>query len=183
MTDFSQRLTDRSTPLQIHLIGVAGSGMSGLALLLKGPVPVAMVAIILSIYLVLTCPKGPAGGHHWWWRKLWLLHPLLGTAVMLSIAAPWYITEGLVTKGAFLQEFFITSGKMKHTLQVSLDIFNFGNMVSKNWGVRQITTTTNPLIFRSINNTTENKPLYRFQNINGNLVTDPHKHYASGKPF
>jgi len=36
MTDFSQRLTDRSKPLQIHLIGVAGSGMSGLALLLMG---------------------------------------------------------------------------------------------------------------------------------------------------
>ncbi len=36
MTDLSQRLTDRSQPLQIHLIGVAGSGMSGLALLLLG---------------------------------------------------------------------------------------------------------------------------------------------------
>ncbi|MES2475501.1 MAG: UDP-N-acetylmuramate--L-alanine ligase [Verrucomicrobiota bacterium] len=36
MTDFSQRLTDRSQPLRIHLIGVAGSGMSGLALLLLG---------------------------------------------------------------------------------------------------------------------------------------------------
>lgn len=36
MTDLSQRLTDRTHPLQIHLIGVAGSGMSGLALLLLG---------------------------------------------------------------------------------------------------------------------------------------------------
>ena len=36
MTDLSQRLTDRSQPLDIHLIGVAGSGMSGLALLLLG---------------------------------------------------------------------------------------------------------------------------------------------------
>lgn len=36
MTDFTQRLTDRSQPLRIHLIGVAGSGMSGLALLLLG---------------------------------------------------------------------------------------------------------------------------------------------------
>ena len=36
MTDLSQRLTDRSHPLRIHLIGVAGSGMSGLALLLLG---------------------------------------------------------------------------------------------------------------------------------------------------
>lgn len=36
MTDLSQQLTDRSKPLHIHLIGVAGSGMSGLALLLLG---------------------------------------------------------------------------------------------------------------------------------------------------
>jgi UDP-N-acetylmuramate--alanine ligase len=36
MIDLSQRLTDRSKPLHIHLIGVAGSGMSGLALLLLG---------------------------------------------------------------------------------------------------------------------------------------------------
>jgi len=36
MNVLSQRLTDRSHPLHIHLIGVAGSGMSGLALLLLG---------------------------------------------------------------------------------------------------------------------------------------------------
>ena len=36
MNGLSQRLTDRETPLRIHLIGVAGSGMSGLALLLLG---------------------------------------------------------------------------------------------------------------------------------------------------
>lgn len=36
MNDLSQRLTDTIPPLRIHLIGVAGSGMSGLALLLLG---------------------------------------------------------------------------------------------------------------------------------------------------
>jgi UDP-N-acetylmuramate--L-alanine ligase/UDP-N-acetylenolpyruvoylglucosamine reductase len=36
MNALSQRLTDADTPLHIHLIGVAGSGMSGLALLLLG---------------------------------------------------------------------------------------------------------------------------------------------------
>lgn len=34
--ELSQRLTDKTSPLNIHLIGVAGSGMSGLALLLLG---------------------------------------------------------------------------------------------------------------------------------------------------
>lgn len=36
MNGLSQRLTDRGRPLRIQLIGVAGSGMSGLALLLMG---------------------------------------------------------------------------------------------------------------------------------------------------
>lgn len=36
MTDLTPRLTDPNLPLRIHLIGVAGSGMSGLALLLLG---------------------------------------------------------------------------------------------------------------------------------------------------
>jgi UDP-N-acetylmuramate--alanine ligase len=36
MNDLSPKLTDREHPLRIHLIGVAGSGMSGLALLLLG---------------------------------------------------------------------------------------------------------------------------------------------------
>jgi UDP-N-acetylmuramate--alanine ligase len=36
MNVLSQRLIDTSSPLRIHLIGVAGSGMSGLALLLLG---------------------------------------------------------------------------------------------------------------------------------------------------
>jgi UDP-N-acetylmuramate--L-alanine ligase/UDP-N-acetylenolpyruvoylglucosamine reductase len=36
MTDLTQRLTRHEQPLHIHLIGVAGSGMSGLALLLLG---------------------------------------------------------------------------------------------------------------------------------------------------
>ncbi|HSP43352.1 MAG TPA: Mur ligase domain-containing protein, partial [Luteolibacter sp.] len=36
MNSLTERLTDTANPLRIHLIGVAGSGMSGLALLLLG---------------------------------------------------------------------------------------------------------------------------------------------------
>ncbi len=36
IAQLSQRLTDRENPITVHLIGVAGSGMSGLALLLLG---------------------------------------------------------------------------------------------------------------------------------------------------
>ena len=34
--ELSKRLTDRENPVKVHLVGVAGSGMSGLALLLLG---------------------------------------------------------------------------------------------------------------------------------------------------
>ncbi|MCF6360873.1 MAG: TonB-dependent receptor [Cyclobacteriaceae bacterium] len=34
------------------------------------------------------------------------------------------------------QDFYITIGDQKHTLQFTLDIFNFGNFLNKNWGRR-----------------------------------------------
>lgn len=34
IAEFSMRLLDRESPMRIHLVGVAGSGMSGLARLL-----------------------------------------------------------------------------------------------------------------------------------------------------
>jgi len=72
----------------------------------------------------------------------------------------------------FLQEFYITAGKndRKHTLQFSLDIFNFGNMLNSDWGVQQITVTNNPLSLQTV---TDGVPLYRWQNIGGELVTKP----------
>ncbi|MCC7529643.1 MAG: glycosyltransferase family 39 protein [Candidatus Melainabacteria bacterium] len=91
-----------------HWISLAiAYGALGLALLIKGPVPVALVALILVFYLAWVRPKGMAGGYQWWWQRVILLHPFLGTVMMLSIAAPWYIAEGLATKGAFYHEFFI----------------------------------------------------------------------------
>lgn len=39
----------------------------------------------------------------------------------------------------FAQEFIITSGKKKHTLEFTADIFNFTNLLNKNWGKRYFT--------------------------------------------
>lgn len=88
-----------------------------------------------------------------------------------SALRPWYNRLDL----RFLQEFFLTTGSKdtKHTLQFSVDIFNFSNMINKNWGTQQITRTTNPLVLRPLAATTDATPLYRLQNINGTLVTDP----------
>jgi hypothetical protein len=46
----------------------------------------------------------------------------------------------------FLQDIFTDIGKRKHTLQLSIDVFNFGTLLSKNWGVMKQTVLNNPLI-------------------------------------
>jgi hypothetical protein len=89
-----------------------------------------------------------------------------------SALLPWYNRLDI----RFLQDFFLFTGKnnTKHTLQFSVDILNFSNMISKNWGVQEVNVTNNPLVFRSISNVSgEDRPLYRLQNINGELVTKP----------
>ncbi len=39
-----------------------------------------------------------------------------------------------------LQDFFLNVGKSRHTLQVTLDIFNFLNLLNKEWGVHRYVT-------------------------------------------
>lgn len=71
----------------------------------------------------------------------------------------------------FLQEFYIKSGKTRHTLQFSADVLNLPNLLNKYWGIVKGTTTTQPLAFRSIN--ADGVPVYRMQNNNGILYTTP----------
>jgi hypothetical protein len=80
---------------------------------------------------------------------------------------PWYNQVDF----RLLQDFFFTQKSIKHNLQLSVDIFNLPNMLSKNWGVRTRTVTSNPLNYRSIN--ANSQPVYRMQNNSGVLVTDP----------
>lgn len=40
------------------------------------------------------------------WRALWQLRPLLGLAVILLVAGPWYVLVGWKTDGQWLAEFF-----------------------------------------------------------------------------
>ncbi|WDF76089.1 carboxypeptidase regulatory-like domain-containing protein [Mucilaginibacter sp. KACC 22773] len=35
------------------------------------------------------------------------------------------------------QDFFVTAGKVKNTIEISLDIINIGNLLNRNWGVYQ----------------------------------------------
>lgn len=47
-----------------------------------------------------------------------------------------------------LQDFFVKTGSKRNTLQVSLDIFNVGNMLNSDWGVYKVPNRSTLLTFR-----------------------------------
>lgn len=49
----------------------------------------------------------------------------------------------------FLQDFSINAGGKKHTLQASVDIFNFTNLLNKNWGVRNFVNSGEVALIRT----------------------------------
>ena len=70
---------------------------------------------------------------------------------------PWYSQLDL----RILQDLNFKAGKQKNTLQLSIDIMNFGNLLNSDWGVRKYATTSGyyqPLGV-SYNN---NSPVYTF---------------------
>jgi hypothetical protein len=61
----------------------------------------------------------------------------------------------------FTQDVRFTVGKNKHTLRFTADIYNFTNLLNKDWGVYYIPTTTTPLVFSKID-TDGKTPVYTF---------------------
>jgi hypothetical protein len=59
-----------------------------------------------------------------------------------------------------------TIGKNKHTFRFSADIYNFSNLLNKDWGVLYIPTTTTPLVFQRID-TDGKTPVYTFPYLDG----------------
>ncbi len=64
----------------------------------------------------------------------------------------------------FTQDIFVTIGGKKNTLRFTMDIFNFGNLLNKNWGIFRTTNRTGLLNFKRIETTGANtgKPVYSF---------------------
>ncbi|MBV6472013.1 MAG: hypothetical protein JPMHGGIA_00264 [Saprospiraceae bacterium] len=82
---------------------------------------------------------------------------------------------------SFVQEFYLTIGERKNTLQLRLDMFNVGNFINSDWGVGNTLITDRPLSFRKV---VDGVPVYRLatQNINGttSLIRDALVSSASG---
>lgn len=70
-----------------------------------------------------------------------------------------------------LQDFSINAGGRKHTLQASLDILNFTNFISKNWGISQRNVVSNGGILRYSTMTSAGLPQYTFNKVSGNYPT------------
>ena len=61
-------------------------------------------------------------------------------------------------------------GESKNTIQLRMDVTNFGNMLSKNWGVGQRLVGATPLAFAGLGGADGKTPVYRF---NTQAVTNP----------
>lgn len=77
----------------------------------------------------------------------------------------------------FLQDIFTDIGKTKNTLQFSFDCYNFLNLMSKNWGIRQQTTLINPLQVTGID--AQGIPSFRMNTFQGGPVTTPFQDQVS----
>ena len=62
--------------------------------------------------------------------------------------------------------FYFKTRKDKHTLRFTADVFNFTNMLNKNWGTYQIPTTVTPLTFVKLD-TDGKTPIFSFPYLDG----------------
>lgn len=72
-----------------------------------------------------------------------------------------------------LQDLFINVGKNKNTIQFSLDIFNFGNLLNPSWGRRKLTNARSILVPQNVAALTPGgpRPTFRLALDRGNIVT------------
>ncbi len=63
-----------------------------------------------------------------------------------SALTPWYNRVDM----RFLQDIFVTTGKVKNTLQFSVDVINLPNLLNKNWGYKNLFTVNNPLTLKAV---------------------------------
>jgi hypothetical protein len=74
----------------------------------------------------------------------------------------------------FIQDVFVKAGKNKNTLQFTVDIFNFGNIINDNWG--KLRTINASSILTVANNTAYSPggtvlPQFRLAAVQGNIIT------------
>ena len=79
-----------------------------------------------------------------------------------ALVLPWVHRMDL----NFTQDFKIKVKNTTNTLRFTADIYNFTNLLSKNWGVGKIPTTTSPLTFVKLD-TDGKTPIFSFPYLDG----------------
>ena len=70
----------------------------------------------------------------------------------------------------FTQDFFFdTKDKTRHTMRLTVDIFNLGNLINRQWGITKSFNVVNPL--RYVGVSTEGKPTFTFPYLDNNNQT------------
>jgi len=70
-----------------------------------------------------------------------------------------------------MEDFRINVGETKHTIQVSFDFLNIGNMFNSDWGVRQLSTTKTPISMNGLDN--DGVPYFSFdKNLTSSYADD-----------
>jgi hypothetical protein len=70
-----------------------------------------------------------------------------------------------------LQDIFTNIGENRNSLQLSVDIFNIGNLLNKNWGTYRFQYTDRPLAFQNYN--AQGQPTFQFQYATNPTATTP----------
>ncbi|MFZ4058286.1 MAG: TonB-dependent receptor [Ferruginibacter sp.] len=70
-----------------------------------------------------------------------------------------------------LQDIFTNIGKKRQTLQLSVEIENFGNLLNNNWGVAKRTVYSNAAILQYVALNGRGEPTFRMNVVNGQLPT------------
>jgi outer membrane receptor protein involved in Fe transport len=71
-----------------------------------------------------------------------------------------------------LQDIFTNIGRSRHSLQLSVEVENFGNMINSDWGVSKRTTYSNGAILAFAGLNAAGVPTFRMNAVNGKLPTN-----------
>ncbi len=71
----------------------------GFGTLSKGPVAILLPGLIFLLFLVFT--------RNFKWKTIWKLKPLLGIFIVLAVASPWYLLNGIQTEWEWTRGFFL----------------------------------------------------------------------------
>ncbi|MGE0454682.1 MAG: carboxypeptidase regulatory-like domain-containing protein [Vicinamibacteria bacterium] len=81
------------------------------------------------------------------------------------------------TDFSLAQELFTDMGGHRHSLQARVDIFNFSNLLNKNWGVSQTLVSNSPLIARGADS--QGRAQYQMRVVNNQLMSTSLQQTAS----